>query len=239
MDPVQPARAARETLSKLLAQLIQENPDARKPDVFFPVRVERVPPLLGWSVDRVSQAGIPMYGDLISGSENVHGIADFETHRIVLSTQTLSGTDVPDTAIRFTLAHEIGHICLHADRDIWDMRRRQVRSRRILQRDERTPLPVPELQANAFAAELLMPERAVRRQFSVTFGDQYIWSDSGTGRLLLASLPEGKRDDLALARAAATHSSPSALSLAAFFGVSTSAMAIRLTRLDLVRGWDR
>lgn len=64
---------------------------------------------------------------------------------------------------RFTIAHELGHWCLHRDveRNVF------CRSTAIepAPRDERPPLPLPEEQANAFAAALLMPARLVREEY--------------------------------------------------------------------------
>lgn len=51
-------------------------------------------------------------------------------------------TDSPGDRLRLTLAHEIGHMIMHVD----------------------NPGPEMELQANRFAAELLMPEREIRGQ---------------------------------------------------------------------------
>jgi Zn-dependent peptidase ImmA (M78 family) len=66
------------------------------------------------------------------------------------------------TRQRFTIAHEIGHYCLHEGREVF-----VDHTVRLNMRDGRSSLAVDreEIQANAFAAELLMPSQAVREQF--------------------------------------------------------------------------
>lgn len=61
---------------------------------------------------------------------------------------------------RFTLAHELGHLLLHTGDISLDTPRTAVRMR-----DERcaTGTDVEEIQANRFAAALLMPEAFLRR----------------------------------------------------------------------------
>ena len=66
---------------------------------------------------------------------------------------------------RFTLAHEIGHVLLHADEDRVFVDRRFFRNAWASKGELRE-----EIEANAFAASLLMPERFVARSI-----------ESGTG----------------------------------------------------------
>jgi Zn-dependent peptidase ImmA (M78 family) len=60
---------------------------------------------------------------------------------------------------RFTIAHEVGHFVLHAARA--DAAAVFCRTVEVQERVERTVDPL-EREANRFAAELLMPEEAVR-----------------------------------------------------------------------------
>lgn len=63
------------------------------------------------------------------------------------------------TRQRFTIAHEIGHLLLHSDDDV------HIDEKRPLgQRDEISSQAIDprEIEANQFAAELLMPESLVR-----------------------------------------------------------------------------
>lgn len=69
-----------------------------------------------------------------------------------------------DTRRRFTVGHEVGHYLIHNDG------RPQIFCRKadIVEdeepRDTPTPKPVAELQADAFAAALLMPAHLIREQ---------------------------------------------------------------------------
>jgi Zn-dependent peptidase ImmA (M78 family) len=99
---------------------------------------------------------------------------------------------------RFTMAHEIGHLMLH---DFEKHGSRDASGRRLLFRDLHTGRPGGgrlEAQANAFAADLLMP---------------FAWLDEW-----------------------GQHASWSTERLAALFGVSKDAMAIRLDSM-LGKGW--
>jgi Zn-dependent peptidase ImmA (M78 family) len=101
---------------------------------------------------------------------------------------------------RFTVAHELGHWALHPGRlVIFD------RPMRVNRRDSVSAMATDreEIQANAFAAALLMPERIVRQRVSELPPD------------------EGRDPDRAAAR------------LASVFDVSTLAMSFRLINLGL------
>lgn len=101
---------------------------------------------------------------------------------------------------RFTIAHELGHWALHPGRlVIFD------RPMRINRRDSVSAMATDreEIQANAFAAALLMPERLVRQR--------------------VGELPVGQRRDPEAA----------AGELARLFEVSALAMSFRLVNLGL------
>jgi Zn-dependent peptidase ImmA (M78 family) len=94
---------------------------------------------------------------------------------------------------RFTIAHEIGHFMLHKGVYIdKDTRINQRRSR------SSSGLDIDEVQANAFAAELLMPAELLVREFN-------------------RRVRIGSRSELAIVN-----------SLADYFEVSAKAMEIRL-----------
>lgn len=57
--------------------------------------------------------------------------------------------DHPPTRQRFSIAHEIGHFILHPPKEAYDVRARDDHSSEGVYREE--------IEANAFAAELLMP----------------------------------------------------------------------------------
>jgi Zn-dependent peptidase ImmA (M78 family) len=62
---------------------------------------------------------------------------------------------------RFTIAHELGHLLLHPDELFVDG---------VLKRDDDSSLAIrsPEIEANAFAAELLMPRKFVLAELNKT-----------------------------------------------------------------------
>ena len=78
----------------------------------------------------------------------------------------------PETRQRFTIAHEVGHLLLHSGKDLFLDRKFLVRARN---RRSSTAEDLAEVQANAFAAELLMPRAWIRRDAgsrTVDFDDQ-------------------------------------------------------------------
>lgn len=105
---------------------------------------------------------------------------------------------------RFTLAHEIGHLLLHEGETYLDTPRMAVRMR-----DERsaTGTDLEEIQANKFAAALLMPVAFLRR-------------DLRDPRLVRA-LPHLDDDEFAR--------------LANRYGVSTQALTLRLVNLGWLK----
>lgn len=74
----------------------------------------------------------------------------------------------PETRQRFTIAHEIGHFLLHEGRPL--IVDRHVR---VDRRDASSSMGTKreEVEANAFAAELLMPEEMIRHQFEALAKD--------------------------------------------------------------------
>jgi Zn-dependent peptidase ImmA (M78 family) len=129
--------------------------------------------------------------------QDVAGLLVRKQDRVVIG---INETE-PETRQRFTAAHEIGHLVLHKGRPLL------VDPVRINLRDSRSSLAtdLEEIEANAFAAELLMPRRLVLHQFRSLV-------DAGT-----SSLTQIKRD------------------LAHGFGVSEQAMEYRLANLGLLR----
>lgn len=63
---------------------------------------------------------------------------------------------------RFTIAHELGHMFLHRQ----DPLRYDPTADFVFYRDEKSTMGIDpkEIEANAFAAELLMPEEAVKKE---------------------------------------------------------------------------
>lgn len=108
----------------------------------LPVDVRRLAKLEGIQVDRTD------FGDEISG------VLIKDGGRAIIG---INGRDAP-TRQRFTIAHELGHFLLHADRGLDVVHRRDGNSS-----TGHDPL---EVEANQFAAELLMPADRVRHLFN-------------------------------------------------------------------------
>lgn len=114
----------------------------------------------------------------------------------------------PRTRQRFTVAHELGHALLHLTKapvgkpDVVIDKPREVLFR---DRVASTASDSKEIEANAFAAELLMPETMVEEAF----------------RLRVAEAPTDTAEELV---------GP----LSALFEVSPQAMSYRLINLDLI-----
>lgn len=77
----------------------------------------------------------------------------------------------PKTRQRFTIAHEIGHLVLHAAEEVHVDREFRVRLRSQV---SSAAVDVDEIEANAFAACLLIPEHLIRqdlKKLSIDFDD--------------------------------------------------------------------
>src|SRR6266851_1759525 len=108
-----------------------------KPAVTPPIPVEKIARLLGADVRYE-----PFEGEL-------SGMLFREKGRSVVGVNALHSR----TRQRFTIAHELGHLLLHSDNDLFvDKHYRVRRDRRSSEASD-----YAEIQANAFAAELLMP----------------------------------------------------------------------------------
>ncbi len=148
-----------------------------------PINVQDLARLEGVQVERVD------FGDEVSG------VLVKDGERAIIG---VNGRHAP-TRQRFTIAHELGHYLLHGRRELFVDKDFIVHFR---DENSSTGYDPVEVEANQFAAELLMPAEKVRELF--------------------AKRPFDINDEGALRKLAAT------------FGVSPMAMAVRLSSLDLV-----
>lgn len=172
------ARRAEQAAGRLLAEA---------GEVLAPVDVERLAAHLGVVISRSTFKDGDVSGMLVrqDGRSPVVGVNDAHSaHRQ-----------------RFTIAHELGHLLLHPGREIVLDRPVRVNLR---DKNSSTATDREEIEANAFAASLLMPADLVRSE--------------------LQRLPADVRQD----------PDRSAAALAARFEVSDSAMGFRLINLGLV-----
>lgn len=206
------------------------------PSQFFPVDVRVLIQLAGWKVEQVSMVGHTSTYEPVAAR-----CSKPEKTITLLST-------LPDEVKRYTLAHELGHALLHAE--IPDCNGGSLpRVMSMLSASSRGrgndfgPL---EREAEIFARELLMPEKAVRHHFrqlfrvdkidaSSGFAAQFAQAprDKGRGRSSFG-VENARKQRKEVAEALATwRGSPDAC-LAEFFGVSRAAMASRLIGFQLV-----
>jgi Zn-dependent peptidase ImmA (M78 family) len=225
-------RATREA-DVALHRLLQDKKDARslgsnqriEPEEFFPVEPRRLIELAGWTISSVATVGYTTAGEPLAAKCT----GDEKTIWIL---RTLS----PEAA-RYTLAHELGHVLMHTEIPDCDAGRRP----RVLsmlgasKRKNSLQYSETEREAEIFARELLMPERAVRRHFRELFALDQLRAGSALVSSF-ANLPRSSEMDLRLvARELSQFDRRSSMhSLCKFFGVSTAAIASRLVGLHLV-----
>ncbi|MFM0337963.1 ImmA/IrrE family metallo-endopeptidase [Paraburkholderia fungorum] len=175
--------------------------------------------------------------EVTAGSLGVHGVgnAQYQVAGLVdvpRSTIRIAG-NLPYEVQRFTGAHELGHIVLHPGLSLH-------RDRPLL--GDAPVLDRREREANYFAACLLAPERLLRRAFKQRFSTDMLHLDD---RVAFAIAGNGSQDllrsktgSLEFPRAVATARKFGIgnhfKSLAEEFGMSPTAMAIRIHELDLV-----
>jgi Zn-dependent peptidase ImmA (M78 family) len=226
-------KQAREVLSGLYRAYYEENGQYLSPDRFFPIDLKKIiSSVMNWELESVAEIGYDRTGQRLKGH------CDYENRNIRIAFQDIN----PDEKT-FTIAHEIGHAILHSgahsDRRGSARKRTTPRMASItLTNEERTM----EKEANIFAAELLMPEKAVRGYFFRLFGRKEMWLGSPRAQQIMKGFrkrPQKSPFTLQSTRDIApyfadykkTDADPS---MREFFGVSRSAMAIRLLELNLI-----
>jgi len=191
---------------------------------FYPVNLDNLAEILGWRIERV---------DMMGHSESLDPVdarTDFQEKIIMIGI----GEKIPQGRVNFTLAHELGHILLHGEKGLKALLR--IRPFRDKQPGAFPRRPL-EVEADRFAAELLMPERAVKHRFDQTFGYKEIHVDSSNARQILSQTKSKSevRTSRSLAKSCAVFKpAPELPSLVTFFDVSPEAMANRLLELRLV-----
>jgi Zn-dependent peptidase ImmA (M78 family) len=159
----------------------------------------------------------------------VAGLVDRQSRKIAVSTEFQRQT------IRFTAAHEIGHWVLHPYEVMF-------RDKPIDKYNTERTRPIVEKEADYFAACFLMLEKLLSKIFQDIFGSlPFVFDD-----LTAFNLGGNDSDDLlrpninsldrefALARCT-SFNGKFFTSLSKQFGVSNSAMAIRIKELKLIR----
>lgn len=130
---------------RALAERLLDTPEARP----RPLPIERI----------VTGLGIRLVRSPLEGDDDVSGFYQNEHGREVIGVNSLH----PSARQRFTIAHELGHAVLHGREGLhldqaFKLRFRDTTSSRAVDPEE--------MDANSFAAELLMPADEVRHLLS-------------------------------------------------------------------------
>jgi Zn-dependent peptidase ImmA (M78 family) len=220
------SQQAHETLLKLYDLFKGELGRVPTAEEFFPIKLDLiVSSILGWQLERVDTVGFSQDGQAALGR------CDFEKHRILIARDG----EKDKGRQTFTLAHEIGHALLHRHAPCSTETLERPQSYRRIP-ENATDHRIREFQANSFARELLMPEKAVKRQLRSRFGRERLWIRlpiEGLKRTPLGSDDEKDIKDFAESVARYNKESTST-TLAEFFGVSVAAMGRRLVELQLI-----
>ena len=184
---------------------------------FYPVEPEMVVRDLNWKIDEVAQLGFTSY------CKSVKATCLHEKRIIRIATDEIANLGHK----HFTIAHEIGHIFLHRPPLVFtDLNRTDPPSSPLI--GPEYAFRTREREADMFATELLMPEKAVRWQFREMFG-----RESLSPRLVETQFRDLKQFALDLAAREMSKDASKGKSLMGVFSVSRSAMAGRLIELDL------
>lgn len=177
-------RLSRRAIERAVAELLDEL-EIKKP----PVSVQDVARALGATIERAP------------GEDNISGMLYREGERIVIG---VNSSHAPQRQ-RFSIAHEIGHLRLHARNLYLD----HNFDSEVFWRDSVAEQgdDDDEIEANQFAAALLMPRH-------------FLEEDVNNGRIALSALAQA--DEAAIAK------------LADRYKVSSQAMAYRLINTGLI-----
>lgn len=225
-------KQARDVLSRLYRVYYEETGQYLSPDEFFPVDLAKIiSSVMSWEFEGVSDLGPDRYGQRLRGDCN------HDEKRIRISVEGMKPGEKA-----FTIAHEIGHALMHKE-----MYRpsssssRKKRIRRVTALTETDYERKMEREADIFATEIVMPEKAVRAYFFRVFGRHSVWVGSAKARQVIsafrmkpdsAGVSGGDADGLA--SYFAEYREPRHASMKEFFGVSRAAMSFRLRELKLV-----
>jgi hypothetical protein len=225
-------KKARDVLSRLYRVYYEETGQYLSPDEFFPVDLGKIiSSVMNWEFEGVSDLGPDRYG------QRLRGDCDHEEKRIRISVEGMKPGEKA-----FTIAHEIGHALLH--KAIYRPSSSSARKkpiRRIAALTETGYEKKMEREADIFATEIVMPEKAVRDHFFRVFGRHSIWVGSAKAQQVISAFRmksdtavKTSTDAEGLAPYFADYREKPRVSMRDFFGVSRAAMSLRLRELKLV-----
>ncbi len=169
------------------------NPRDRAVELLEKLKIKEAP----IPVEEIAEKmGAKLSYEPFEGQDEISGMLFRDGERIVIGINSAHA----NTRQRFTIAHEIGHLMLHKGAMFVD---KTVR----LNRDSKSSMAIDprEIEANGFAAELIMPREIVTKEVTKRLSKK-----SGVTEISLVE------------------------ALASTFEVSTHAMEIRLTNLGII-----
>lgn len=226
-------KQARDVLSKLYRAYYEERGKYLSPEEFFPINLKKIiSSVMNWNLENVSDIGYDKYG------QRLRGYCDHEKRLIRITFQDMK----PGEKV-FTIAHEIGHALLHTrDTRTSSVSERKRVSPKIRKATTTSHERTIEKEANIFAAELLMPEKAVRDYFFSVFGRKELWLGSMKAQQIIEKSGKSSRSSIFTPQTAKDvapyfadyKKNGTTLSLREYFGVSRTAMSLRLLELNLL-----
>lgn len=216
---------ARDALGLLYLRVKERSTGPPDYERFYPIDLDLLVHSLGWTISRKKDLPVGQTAD----GEPIYGLCDFDNTLIEISDLS----SLPPGQKRFSLAHEIGHIRLHEK--IYPMLLRSPPIRGPKKRD----YSHVEDEAERFAAELLMPPKAVKIIFERLFDKEKIFINTDLCDIDEKAFQLYKSKKIytfdIIKRIAVIEKDKPELSLVNFFGVSQIAMARRLRALNLIR----
>jgi hypothetical protein len=106
-EKVKPVKKARDALKLLYNSKLNDSKENPNIDNFYPVDLNLLTSLLGWEIDRTEVAGYSNVGHILDA------VVNFNKQKISLTDRD----DIPIGRLNFSLAHEIGHIILHGEKE--------------------------------------------------------------------------------------------------------------------------
>jgi Zn-dependent peptidase ImmA (M78 family) len=182
------------------------------PTDFYPIDIKEIIRFNGWNVSEYD--GLERFED----EQRACGRTNYEIKEVAVD------LNLKEPIKRFTLAHELGHIVLHKQLNDYNKFRRSKLPTWTIEKTNISEISrKEEIEAQNFAAYLLMPSKAVRAHFYKLFNRNAI--------IIRQSSDISFKKDL---QEICTYHNQDEKSLCDFFEVSIMAMSIRLKNLRLV-----
>ncbi|MDQ3721193.1 MAG: ImmA/IrrE family metallo-endopeptidase, partial [Actinomycetota bacterium] len=157
--PVVASRASVEEIERRAERVLERVPDYVWDGKTLPVPVDQIADShFGLLVCEMEYLKVAQGAPVVACDQDFSGLLLPDRREIWVN--AAEARDWPGRR-RFTISHELGHWCMHRD----DGGPIYCRQGLIAEAEERPERPLPEREADAFAAALLMPARLMRREY--------------------------------------------------------------------------